>query len=114
MKLGRRRFLAPRAWLALGLLAFAQIAFAASACLGTRTERGDDGCAVAELLCWTHCQAEDQTTDAGAIPIPAADALAPVARGPVAPVVMSAQAPARHVPPIAAPPPILRFGRLLI
>lgn len=57
-----------RAMVALALLVFAQLSLAASGCFATRTGTVDvgsenEGCPIERLLCWTHCQANEQTLD---------------------------------------------------
>ncbi|MFN0305260.1 MAG: hypothetical protein ACKVQU_33485 [Burkholderiales bacterium] len=46
----------------LAAMAFAQLASAASGCFGTRTSTSvsGDGCSIERLLCYAHCQAEEQ------------------------------------------------------
>ena len=46
----------------LAAMAFAQLAAAASGCFGTRTSMSvsGDGCPIERLLCYAHCQAEEQ------------------------------------------------------
>lgn len=58
----------------LASLAFAQLVFAANGCFGARTSESasSEPCALERLICFAHCQSEEQTS--GAIDLAVADA----------------------------------------
>lgn len=65
----------------LAMLAFAQLAFAAQGCFGSRTSApvSDEGCTLERLLCSAHCQAEEQASGGVDLSIPDVADFSPLA-----------------------------------
>ncbi len=108
-----------RAMIALALLVFAQLSLAASGCFTTRTGSGDvgsesDGCAIDRLLCWTHCQADEQTLEPASTLVWSVDSLSvwPPPLFVTLPEPRSAMR-TRFSSSLATPPPPLLLERML-
>lgn len=119
VRLSLQRYRA-RAMMALALMVFAQLALAVSGCFASRTasvgvESEHQGCATERLLCWTHCQADEQTHEPSSVSVWSVDERSAWLAPTFAALLESRPAIRwQRTLPLAAPPPTILLGRMLI